>query len=389
VQQGSHRTDADVIDGIDSLHARVSAAHRDLLCEIVEASRRELWRDAGARDLAHWLCMRLGISAWKASRWIACAHALEHLPRVSQALASGALGIDKVAELTRFATRESESGLIGWAKTVSGACIRRRADLAVRESLQAAQDAERARCLNWWWLDDGKRFGLSAELPAAQGAVVAKALERAAESLPVMPGEDDACHAEARRADALVALCSAPIAEDADADRATVVVHAPLERLVRGEGSFELEAGGVIHSATVERLLCNARVHTVIEDDKANPVRIGRTFREPPAWMLRQLRYRDRECSFPGCGARQFTQAHHVTWWSRGGHTDLHNLVLVCSFHHKLVHEHRWRIGRDQNGAIRWLRPDGRAHRAGPGPPIESFQRRSTERDATLAAAGF
>jgi hypothetical protein len=333
--------------------------------------------------------MRLGISAWKASRWIACAHALEHLPGLSRAFASGELGIDKVVELTRFATPDTEAGLIRWAQAVSGACIRRRADLAVRKSLQATEDAERARCLNWWWLDDGRRFGLSAELPAAQGAVVAKALERAAESLPVMPGEDDACHAEARRADALVAVCSARIAEDADADRATLVVHAPLEQLVRGEGSFELEAGGVIHSAIVERLLCNARVHTVIEDDRANPVRIGRTFREPPTWMLRQLRYRDRECTFPGCGARRFTQAHHVTWWSRGGSTDLQNLALVCSFHHKLVHEHGWSIGRDQNGEIRWMRPDGTAHRAGPGPPLKSIEGRSTERPPTLAASGF
>src|SRR6059058_1325663 len=55
--------------------------------------------------------------------------------------------------------------------------------------------------------------------------------------------------------------------------------------------------------------------------------------------MMRQLRYRDVECRFPGCGARRFTQAHHIVWWKEGGPTDLDNLVLVCFFHHKLVHE--------------------------------------------------
>ena len=34
--------------------------------------------------------------------------------------------------------------------------------------------------------------------------------------------------------------------------------------------------------------------------------------------MMRQLRYRDRECLFPGCGMRRFTQAHHIVWWEHG-----------------------------------------------------------------------
>ena len=89
--------------------------------------------------------------------------------------------------------------------------------------------------------------------------------------------------------------------------------------------------------------------------------------------MLRQLRYRDSECRFPGCGARQFTQAHHIVWWKRGGTTDLGNLVLVCSFHHKLVHEHGWGLRRDPTGEVRWFRPDGVPYHAGPDPPREAL----------------
>ena len=73
--------------------------------------------------------------------------------------------------------------------------------------------------MSWWYFDEGRRFGLEAELPAAQGAFVAQALERAAQAVPVMPDETDGCFASARRADALVALCSARIAEDPDQDR--------------------------------------------------------------------------------------------------------------------------------------------------------------------------
>lgn len=41
-----------------------------------------------------------------------------------------------------------------------------------------------------------------------------------------MPGEEDPFYASARRADALVLLCSAQLASDPDPDRATVIVHA-------------------------------------------------------------------------------------------------------------------------------------------------------------------
>jgi len=90
--------------------------------------------------------------------------------------------------------------------------------------------------------------------------------------------------------------------------------------------------------------------------------------------MVRQVRYRDRGCRFPGCGTRRFTEAHHIVWWRRGGRTDLDNLLLICSFHHKLVHELGWRIERDRGGTVRWFRPDGIRYRAGPLPDTELEQ---------------
>ena len=375
----------ELTERIDALHARISGAQRELLRLIAEGDRRELWRNSGARDMAHWISIRHGISDWKARRWIAAAYALEGLPRLSKAFSSGELGMDKVVELARFATAETEARLTRWAKGVSCACIRRKADLAARQSIEEAQDADRSRFLSWWYLDDGKRFGLEAELPAAQGAVVAKALERLADELPAMPGEEDAVHADARRADALVALCSSGIAADTDPDRATVVVHAPLGALVSEGRGCEVEGGGVIHPETARRLLCNGRVQAVIEDEAGQPVRLGRTSREPSAWMMRHLRYRDQECRFPGCGARRYTQAHHIVWWERGGPTDLENLLLVCTFHHKLVHEYGWAVRRDPDGTARWFRSDGTSYLAGPGPPSQT----TVERRPALAASGF
>jgi hypothetical protein len=373
VHDRDEQTDDELIEGIDACHARVCDAQRAMFEAIAQADRPELWRDWGARDMAHWLSMRYGISHWKASRWIAAAHALKALPRIADAFASGLLSIDKVVELCRFATPQTEVRLLAWAERVSCACIRRRGDVAVAQSIHDSVDAERSRFATWWWSDDGRRFGLAAELPAASGAVVARTLQRLAERVPVMPGEDDPSSADARRADALVALCSVRLGADADPDRATVVVHAPLASLVGDRGGSELEGGGVIHSETARRLLCSGRVQTVIEDEAGQALRLGRISRDPSAAMMRQLRYRDAECRFPGCGARQFTQAHHIVWWKRGGTTDMSNLLLVCTFHHRLVHEHGWGLRRDPSGEVRWFRPGGVPYHAGPAPPRKAL----------------
>ena len=168
----------------------------------------------------------------------------------------------------------------------------------------------------------------------------------------------------ARRADALVAICSGRIAADPDPDRATVIVHTRAEGATGQSGGSEIERGPVLHPETVRRLRCNARVQTVIEDQMGNPVGLGRTTREPSAWLLRQIRYR--ECRFPGCGARRFAEAHHIRWWRDGGRTDPENLLLICSFHHRLVHELGWRVKRRSDGDVWWFRPDGVRYRAGP-----------------------
>jgi hypothetical protein len=351
---------------VDEANARVGHDQRELLRLIAQVDTVGVWRDSGARDTAHWLCMRYGVSHWKASRWIAAAHALEGLPFLSEALSGGQLGIDKVVELARFATPETEARLIAWAQTVSCGAVRRRGDLAVRASIEGVREAEDTRFVSWWYFDEGRRFGLEAELPAAQGAIVARALERAAETIPSMPGEEDEYYVDARRADALVALCSARIARDAEPDRATVVVHTQVDRSTGAIGGCEIEDGPVIHPETVRRLLCNGRAQTVVEDALGNVVGLGRLTRQPSPWMLRQIRYRDRECRFPGCGARRFTEAHHIVWWRHGGRTDLDNLMLTCSFHHRLVHEQGWSVRRDLEGEVAWFHPDGIRYSAGP-----------------------
>src|SRR5829696_1947075 len=248
--------DDDLVARADRLHELIGRSMRDLFAAFIEIDRAEAWRGDGARDLAHWVQMRYGVSARKAHRWIEAASALETLPQTAQALESGELGADKVVELARFATPATERSLLAWAEAVSAGAIRRRAELETPRPPEASSDLDRERRCRWWLTDEGRRLELMAELPAADGALIVDAIERTAAELPEMPGEDRAGTVEARRADALVALCAGATIGPSFRRRPRIVVHAEVDALrksdrhasnaaLMGEGVAGLH-GGVI-----------------------------------------------------------------------------------------------------------------------------------------------
>ena len=44
-------------------------------------------------------------------------------------------------------------------------------------------------------------------------------------------------------------------------------------------------------------------------------------------------------CRWPGCARTRYVHGHHLVHWAQGGSTSLSNLVLLCPFHHRTVHE--------------------------------------------------
>lgn len=134
--------------------------------------------------------------------------------------------------------------------------------------------------------------------------------------------------AEQTAADALVELASASIAADANADRATIVVHTE-SVVLAGDGTAELQGGHPIAAETLRRLACDARLIFVNHDQLGHPLGVGRTTRKVPHWLDRQVRQRDGGCRFPGCERACFTHNHHMDHWTKGGRTDLCYLARV------------------------------------------------------------
>ena len=86
---------------------------------------------------------------------------------------------------------------------------------------------------------------------------------------------------------------------------------------------------------------------------------LGRRRRRPSSAIRRAARERDHgRCRFPGCESRR-TDLHHIQHWVNGGRTDLDNLISLCPWHHKVVHDRGYTIAAPPGGAFTFYRPDG------------------------------
>jgi hypothetical protein len=151
-----------VVDELDRLHGVVSESLARMFPFIAELDRRGVWHDDGCHDMPEWLCGCYGFTRWNARRWGSASHALAKLPKTAAALAAGALSVEKVVELSRFATPDDEESLIRWAKRSTVSNVRRRADVETRPDKDETREIEKVRSCSWWFFDEGRRVGLEA-----------------------------------------------------------------------------------------------------------------------------------------------------------------------------------------------------------------------------------
>jgi hypothetical protein len=93
----------------------------------------------------------------------------------------------------------------------------------------------------------------------------------------------------------------------------------------------------------------------VLEDEQGRVLNIGRKSRTVPAHIGRALSLRDQTCRFPGCCESRYVDAHHIQHWADGGETSLDNLVTLCRYHHRQLHQDSYSISVDNTAAGREL----------------------------------
>jgi hypothetical protein len=398
-------------DEITTLCAHLGAAEHRLLVAIGEFDARGGWTGIGIASCAHWLGWKCGISLPAAHERVRIARALRQLPLISTAMSCGELSYSKVRALTRAATPANEVALVRLAKQGTAShieeIVRRYRRVCRADDTANAAKVQRAREVRYRWDDDGT-FVLHARLPPEQGALVLKALQAATDTLRrAARGEDsstDDSHkppivvpanqnraeppadgskarqssAEdwnqsdatdrsftARRADALVLMAETTlrhgVSELPGNERHQVVIHVDAATLAAAssQGRCELEHGPALAIETARRLICDTSVIALTEAPDGSPLDVGRRTRSIPTALRRALQSRDHGCRFPGCSHKVFTEAHHIQHWADGGETKLHNLVLLCRTHHRLVHEEGFTVEQDRE-ELAFRAPNGK-----------------------------
>ena len=142
-------------------------------------------------------------------------------------------------------------------------------------------------------------------------------------------------------------------------DHTLVKVVVTVDRAGKPSSFAEIEAtGAVIPFESAEAALCDATWQEVTVDTCDNPLDVGRRQRLFSRRQREALAVRDGGCLWPECTQPPaFTEAHHIEQWMRDhGRTDVGNGILLCRFHHLLLHNNHWEVHRDAGGR-HWLTP--------------------------------
>ena len=338
--------------------ARLSGELAAICDLIVKADVGQEFLADGSPTMTQWLSARFGIDPSFGRRLVKVAHRLQDLPVLKARFASGALSFHAVELLSEMATPETEDDLIETAGDLDLADLERMLRCADPPSSEDAVDSHQNRWLSTQWDLHRAEMDIAGRLAGAEAQLVEDRLHAAAEQTPVNPETGSFDSWDARMADGLVEACATSGDETTPPPQLTV--HADLEALLESAstGVAELGTGPVMANETARRLACDAVVEVAVHNQDNIVVGIGRNSRIIPGWLRRLVEHRDHHCRFPGCDRTKWLQVHHQQHWADGGPTDLDNLILLCWFHHRVFHEHRWHITGNPNHRIVFRKPD-------------------------------
>jgi hypothetical protein len=180
--------------------------------------------------------------------------------------------------------------------------------------------------------------------------VTGASVKTASETLAKRQGpEDDRSHSQ-RMHDAWGEIVNHALGQGTLPRRHGVKPHINLTTTIEGVKNevgappAELELSLPISTRTLERIACDCTMSRVLLAD-STVIDVGRATRVVSAPTMRALRVRDKGCRFPGCDRQvDWSSPHHIIHWARGGPGNLPNLVLLCHYHHRLVHEGGWQV---------------------------------------------
>ncbi|NKS17583.1 DUF222 domain-containing protein [Rhodococcus hoagii] len=347
----------------------------------------------GFRSVKQWLAANTLLEVPAAARILALGRMLARQPEIADAFNAGDISAEHASLIGKFCETPPRGmpvealdscrkvlldGASGPAATTTTVrtCISRLERIFESDELPPSEDTERnefhaSKTLNG-------RVSVKGDLDAVTGEMLLTALS--ALTKPRNPVDDPAekLTPARQRADAFAEILRRYLdsgeASVEGGERPHLSLHVNAADLARSKSAHEwthpnegsdlfgdkdiarLPHMGPLSIATARRIACDCHLTPIVMDDGV-PLNLGRTSRTVSKKQRRALIARDHGCAFPGCGAPPaHCEGHHVKHWADGGPTDLDNLVLLCRYHHTLLHHSHWdvEIGADRKP---WFTP--------------------------------
>ena len=351
--------------------AIISAAQTAAAATIAKCERHG---DGGAQVLAD----TAGLSRREARGQVKTAQTIESVPTVRDAVDSGRVSLSNARRLAEAVTNtsaadvDSDTELLAKAETMRPEDFTREARrwITARQADGGESDYRRQRakrCVRVWDADDGT-VELHGRFDPVTGRRIGNRLQAEARRL-YNADKKNAKEASSRAAGSSVATgngrghagssgsgrrsfdqCMADALDELTSNDAsgggkpfadiTVVAHIDNDT---GQLVAEIAGGDPLPHAVFEEISCNARLKGAVYDTKGALLWQGYSKRVATEAQLSALIARYGGCFH--CKAHpDMCQAHHIEPVSRGGPTNIDNMVLICWDCHQSVHHRGWQI---------------------------------------------
>lgn len=330
-----------LFEEISQLTGQRNAIDGRLVEIVAEMERDELCGSTGARSLPALVAWKTGVTPRNAETMVTVAHRLPEFPRCAEGMREGRLSLDQIGVIAERAAEGSDEHYAQFAASATVNQLRAAVKLEPRPDPDPRPQPQRS--ITKITAEEYTTWRI--RLPQLEAATFDAALQSHHDGLIAdwkrdHDAEDSGAGAQAPpfpdRVDGFMSLIEAgwdtDVARRPHGQHTTVVVHLDIDNTSAG-----VHLGSVLSDEERRLLLCDTTCELWLQQH-GQPIGAGRTTRQISRRLRRVLEHRDRCCVVPGCGATRGLHAHHITHWEDGGPTDLHNVVLVCPYHHRLHH---------------------------------------------------
>jgi Domain of unknown function (DUF222)/HNH endonuclease len=344
-----------LVSGADVVAIRGLVDATDLWCSqlLTEFSKAGGHRVEGARDVSEWLARESHVRKTEGARRVSHIRVLEELPLFADAAAKGEITSTHIELLAKAVTSErfplavrDEQMLLGPARTFDASwfatvlqrwgqlCDDALNDPTSETVLHEKRRVQLTQLVNGMWKLDG-----------LLDATVGQALDAAlASAMPKPTTTEDTRTTGQRRHDALADLIAEFLSND---DRPVVGGQRPHVTIIYHDldGSAHTPSGFYMSSLARDMIMCDCVKTKIGVNINGEPFYAGTPETDIPLKNRRAVIARDRCCRYPGCSRpARWSDIHHINERENGGTHELSNLVLMCRFHHRLIHKDKLKI---------------------------------------------